>query len=232
MNSRRLPRLRHHAARRRPARGHHVLGRRQARGRAAAGRARRRASSRAAGPARCRRTPSSSPGPRPRARPAARPARRLRRDPQGRRRVARRPQVRRCSTRRRPGGHAWSRSPTSATSSGRCAPRCEENLAMVRDTVDFLVRQGRRVFVDCEHFFDGFALDPDYGRDRARGGARGRRRASASCATPTAACSRSGSTGVVARRARRQPAAAARHPLPGRHRAARSPTPWPRSRRA
>ena len=39
----------------------------------------------------------------------------------------------------------------------------EENLAMVHDTVDFLVRNGRRVFVDCEHFFDGYKHDPDYG---------------------------------------------------------------------
>ncbi len=39
----------------------------------------------------------------------------------------------------------------------------EENLAMVRDTVDYLVRAGRRVFVDCEHFFDGYRHDPDYG---------------------------------------------------------------------
>ncbi|MCW2494976.1 citramalate synthase [Jatrophihabitans sp.] len=39
----------------------------------------------------------------------------------------------------------------------------EENLAMVRDTVAFLVAEGRRVFVDCEHFFDGYALDRDYG---------------------------------------------------------------------
>ncbi len=39
----------------------------------------------------------------------------------------------------------------------------EENLAMVRDTVDFFVRNGRRVFVDCEHFFDGYKHDPDYG---------------------------------------------------------------------
>src|ERR1700712_2833300 len=31
----------------------------------------------------------------------------------------------------------------------------EENLAMVSDTVSFLVAAGRRVFVDCEHFFDG-----------------------------------------------------------------------------
>ena len=39
----------------------------------------------------------------------------------------------------------------------------EENLAMVADTVAFLVAAGRRVFVDCEHFFDGHAADPDYG---------------------------------------------------------------------
>jgi 2-isopropylmalate synthase len=39
----------------------------------------------------------------------------------------------------------------------------EENLAMVRDTVAFLRGEGRRVFVDCEHFFDGYKLDRDYG---------------------------------------------------------------------
>jgi len=39
----------------------------------------------------------------------------------------------------------------------------EENLEMVRDTVAFLVGEGRRVFLDCEHFFDGYAYDPDYG---------------------------------------------------------------------
>lgn len=36
-----------------------------------------------------------------------------------------------------------------------------ENAAMVADTVAFLRSQGRRVFVDLEHFFDGFAFDPD-----------------------------------------------------------------------
>jgi len=39
----------------------------------------------------------------------------------------------------------------------------EENLAMVHDTVAFLVAHGRRVFVDCEHFFDGYAADRDHG---------------------------------------------------------------------
>ena len=38
----------------------------------------------------------------------------------------------------------------------------EENLAMVRDSVEFLRSKGRRVFIDCEHFFDGFRFDPDY----------------------------------------------------------------------
>ncbi|HEV2782877.1 MAG TPA: citramalate synthase [Actinophytocola sp.] len=36
-----------------------------------------------------------------------------------------------------------------------------EACAMVRDTVAFLVSEGRRVFLDAEHFFDGFGYDPD-----------------------------------------------------------------------
>ena len=38
----------------------------------------------------------------------------------------------------------------------------DENLAMVRDTVEFFRNEGRRVFLDCEHFFDGFRFDPAY----------------------------------------------------------------------
>jgi 2-isopropylmalate synthase len=38
----------------------------------------------------------------------------------------------------------------------------EENLAMVRDTVEFLIGEGRRVFVDCEHFFNGYLDNPEY----------------------------------------------------------------------
>jgi 2-isopropylmalate synthase len=37
-----------------------------------------------------------------------------------------------------------------------------ENLEMVSDTVRYLVSQSRRVFVDLEHFFDGYKTDPDY----------------------------------------------------------------------
>ncbi|MFI5844934.1 citramalate synthase [Catenuloplanes sp. NPDC051500] len=38
----------------------------------------------------------------------------------------------------------------------------DQNLAMVRDSVAHFVANGRRVFLDCEHFFDGFRFDPDY----------------------------------------------------------------------
>ncbi|WP_213455204.1 citramalate synthase [Rhizomonospora bruguierae] len=37
-----------------------------------------------------------------------------------------------------------------------------ENLAMVRDSVAHFVAEGRRVFLDCEHFFDGYRFDPGY----------------------------------------------------------------------
>jgi 2-isopropylmalate synthase len=38
----------------------------------------------------------------------------------------------------------------------------DENLRMIAESVDFLRRQGKRVFYDAEHFFDGFAAHPDY----------------------------------------------------------------------
>lgn len=38
----------------------------------------------------------------------------------------------------------------------------EENLAMIADTVAFLVGEGRRVVVDAEHFFDGHRFDAGY----------------------------------------------------------------------
>ncbi|MET0134321.1 MAG: citramalate synthase [Kibdelosporangium sp.] len=37
----------------------------------------------------------------------------------------------------------------------------DEACEMVRDTVAFLTGEGRRVFLDAEHFFDGYAFDPD-----------------------------------------------------------------------
>lgn len=38
----------------------------------------------------------------------------------------------------------------------------DENLAMIRDTVEFLRAEGRRVMVDAEHFFDGYRFDAQY----------------------------------------------------------------------
>ncbi|MEO6206306.1 MAG: citramalate synthase [Mycobacteriales bacterium] len=38
----------------------------------------------------------------------------------------------------------------------------EENLAMIRDSVAHLRGEGQRVFLDAEHFFDGFQSDPAY----------------------------------------------------------------------
>src|SRR5271154_3607188 len=47
----------------------------------------------------------------------------------------------------------------------------EENLAMIGDSVAFLVREGKRVLLDAEHFFDGFSLDPGYSLDCLRAAA-------------------------------------------------------------
>ncbi|HEY3682359.1 MAG TPA: citramalate synthase [Streptosporangiaceae bacterium] len=38
----------------------------------------------------------------------------------------------------------------------------DENLAMIHDTIAYLRGLGRRVFLDCEHFFDGFRHNRDY----------------------------------------------------------------------
>jgi 2-isopropylmalate synthase len=47
----------------------------------------------------------------------------------------------------------------------------EENLAMIAESVAFLVAAGKRVLLDAEHFFDGFALDPGYSLDCLRAAA-------------------------------------------------------------
>lgn len=44
----------------------------------------------------------------------------------------------------------------------------EENLAMVRDTVEHLRREGQRVFLDCEHFFNGFLDNKAYALEVVR----------------------------------------------------------------
>ncbi len=43
-----------------------------------------------------------------------------------------------------------------------------ENLAMVGETVAFLCGEGRQVFLDAEHFFDGYVEDPAYALEVVR----------------------------------------------------------------
>ena len=38
----------------------------------------------------------------------------------------------------------------------------EEGVAMVADSVEYLVSQGKRVFFDAEHFFDGYKRNPEF----------------------------------------------------------------------
>src|SRR5205085_11798828 len=38
----------------------------------------------------------------------------------------------------------------------------EENLAMIGDSIAFLVSAGKRALFDAEHFFDGYRADRDY----------------------------------------------------------------------
>ncbi|MBE9500583.1 MULTISPECIES: citramalate synthase [Streptomyces] len=44
----------------------------------------------------------------------------------------------------------------------------EENLSMIAETVGHLRDHGRRVFVDCEHFFDGYQANPRYAEQVVR----------------------------------------------------------------
>jgi 2-isopropylmalate synthase len=46
-----------------------------------------------------------------------------------------------------------------------------ENLAMITDTVRHLRAEGQRVFVDCEHFFDGYRDNPAYALEVVRAAA-------------------------------------------------------------
>ena len=43
-----------------------------------------------------------------------------------------------------------------------------ENLDMIADTVSHLRAEGQRVFVDCEHFFDGYRENPGYALEAVR----------------------------------------------------------------
>jgi 2-isopropylmalate synthase len=47
----------------------------------------------------------------------------------------------------------------------------EENLAMIAESVAFLVGEGKRVILDAEHFFDGYAEDPSFALECVRAAA-------------------------------------------------------------
>ena len=54
-------------------------------------------------------------------------------------------------------GKSWD---LHATEVLRASP--EENLSMISDTIAFLKEKGKFVFFDAEHFFDGYAANPEY----------------------------------------------------------------------
>ncbi|MFL2804521.1 MAG: citramalate synthase [Dehalococcoidia bacterium] len=41
----------------------------------------------------------------------------------------------------------------------------EENLSMIKDSIEFLRQNNKRVFFDAEHFFDGYKKNPEYAMD-------------------------------------------------------------------
>lgn len=44
----------------------------------------------------------------------------------------------------------------------------QENLDMIRDSIEETVRRGREALFDCEHFFDGYKFDADYALSAAK----------------------------------------------------------------
>lgn len=49
----------------------------------------------------------------------------------------------------------------------------DENLSMIERSIRYLRANGRRVIYDAEHFFDGYAADPDYALETLAAAARG-----------------------------------------------------------
>ena len=92
----------------------------------------------------------------------------------------------------------------------------EENLAMVRDTVAHLRAEGQRVFLDAEHFFDGYRDNRDYALEVLR-------TAFDAGAEVVALCDTNGGmlpgwVGDVVDDVLEHHRRAGRHPLPQRHR--------------
>ena len=105
----------------------------------------------------------------------------------------------------------------------------EENLEMVRDTVSHLTAEGQQVFLDAEHFFDGYRANRDYAFEVLR-------TAYEAGADVVALCDTNGGMlpGLGLRRGRttssRRPGSGSAS-TPTTTAGARSPTRWPRSTR-
>ena len=67
----------------------------------------------------------------------------------------------RCGT-AAPRSSRWSRSPTTGTSSSRCAPRWRRTSRWCATPSSHLKAEGQQVFLDAEHFFDGYRANRDY----------------------------------------------------------------------
>ena len=50
----------------------------------------------------------------------------------------------------------------------QCETTLEENLAMIRETIEYLRSQGRKVVYDAEHWFDGYKHNPEYALETLR----------------------------------------------------------------
>jgi 2-isopropylmalate synthase len=59
----------------------------------------------------------------------------------------------------------------------------EENLAMIEESVAYLVRNGKEVIYDAEHFYDGYTDNPDYALKTLEAAARGGAETLALCDT-------------------------------------------------
>ncbi|MFQ9872599.1 MAG: hypothetical protein ACLRVT_06240 [Oscillospiraceae bacterium] len=91
----------------------------------------------------------------------------------------------------------------------------EENLRMVAETIRYFTKQGRRVFFDAEHFFDGYRTNRDYALSVVLAAVRAGADTIILCDTNGAALP-GDITPVVFKNAPPFPSGSAGHPLPQR----------------
>jgi 2-isopropylmalate synthase len=96
----------------------------------------------------------------------------------------------------------------------------EDNIAMIGESVKFLVAQGKRVIFDAEHFFDGYASYRGYALDTLRAAAFAGAERLVLCDTCPGTCARSSTP--CASTCPTSPSASTPTTTP----VARSPTPW------